>query len=48
MNSQYGEVRAAIGRRFNDVSTTRSQATRKGSAELYVIARGFRGGVKSA
>jgi 23S rRNA (uridine2552-2'-O)-methyltransferase len=48
MNSQYGELRAAIGRRFNDVSTTRSQATRKGSAELYVIARGFRGRVKSA
>ncbi len=48
MNSQYGEVRAAIARRFNDVSATRSQATRKGSAELYVIARGFRGRVNSA
>ena len=44
MNSEYGEVRDVIRRRFADVSTTRSQATRKGSAELYVIARGFRGG----
>jgi 23S rRNA (uridine2552-2'-O)-methyltransferase len=43
MNSQYSEVRASIVRRFADVSVTRSQATRKGSAELYVIARGFRG-----
>jgi 23S rRNA (uridine2552-2'-O)-methyltransferase len=48
MNPQYGEVRAAIARRFDDLSATRSQATRKGSAELYVIARGFRGRVKSA
>jgi len=43
MNSRYGEVRAAVVRAFTDVSATRSQATRKGSAELYVIARGFRG-----
>jgi len=43
MNSRYGEVRAAVGRAFTDVSATRLQATRKGSAELYVIARGFRG-----
>jgi len=43
MNSRHGEVRAAVGRAFTDVSATRSQATRKGSAELYVIARGFRG-----
>jgi 23S rRNA (uridine2552-2'-O)-methyltransferase len=43
MNSQYSEVRASIVRRFADVSATRSQATRRGSAELYVIALGFRG-----
>lgn len=48
MNSQYGEVREAIRRRFDDVSATRSQATRKGSAELYVIARGFRGSAVSS
>jgi len=48
MNPQYGEVRAAIARRFDDVSATRSQATRKGSAELYVLARGFRGRVNPA
>jgi 23S rRNA (uridine2552-2'-O)-methyltransferase len=48
MNSRYGEVRSAIVRRFTSVSATRSQATRKGSAELYVIARGFRGAAISS
>jgi 23S rRNA (uridine2552-2'-O)-methyltransferase len=43
MNSDYRELRDAVSRRFETVSTTRSDATRKGSAELYLVARGFRG-----
>ena len=43
MNSEYGELRDTVARRFQKVSTTRSDATRKGSAELYLVARGFRG-----
>jgi 23S rRNA (uridine2552-2'-O)-methyltransferase len=43
MNSDYRELRDAVSRRFETVSTTRSDATRKGSAELYIVARGFRG-----
>jgi 23S rRNA (uridine2552-2'-O)-methyltransferase len=42
MNAAYADLRDAIGRCFERVSTTRSEATRKGSSELYVIARGFR------
>jgi 23S rRNA (uridine2552-2'-O)-methyltransferase len=41
MNGDYRELREAVARRFERVSTTRSDATRKGSAELYLIARGF-------
>ncbi len=41
MNRDYRELRNAVARRFEHVSTTRSDATRKGSAELYLIARGF-------
>ncbi|HSD10115.1 MAG TPA: RlmE family RNA methyltransferase [Candidatus Binatia bacterium] len=44
MNSEYREMRELIHGRFADISATRSRATRKGSAELYVIGRGFRGG----
>jgi 23S rRNA (uridine2552-2'-O)-methyltransferase len=41
MNGDYRELRDAVSRRFETVSTTRSDATRKGSAELYIVARGF-------
>ena len=43
MNADYVELREAIRARFERVSATRSEATRKGSSELYVIALGFRG-----
>lgn len=43
MNSEYPALLAAVRRRFEHVDATRSRATRKGSAELYWIARGFRG-----
>jgi 23S rRNA (uridine2552-2'-O)-methyltransferase len=42
MNSHYAELRDSVARRFEHVATTRSEATRKGSAELYLVARGFR------
>lgn len=42
MNCDYPEILAEMQRRFAQVSTTRSAATRKGSAELYLIARGLR------
>jgi 23S rRNA (uridine2552-2'-O)-methyltransferase len=42
MNSDYAELRDSVARRFEHVATTRSEATRKGSAELYLVARGFR------
>jgi 23S rRNA (uridine2552-2'-O)-methyltransferase len=42
MNSEYGELRDSVAGRFQQVSTTRSDATRKGSAELYLVARGFK------
>ncbi|MET0152630.1 MAG: RlmE family RNA methyltransferase [Candidatus Binatia bacterium] len=41
MNGEYRELRDAVARRFEHVSTTRSEATRKGSAELYLVARGL-------
>lgn len=37
-NAKIGELKA----RFEDVRSTRPDATRKGSSEFYVIARGFR------
>jgi len=43
MNSDFAELREAIRRRFDEVSITRSEATRKGSAELYAVARRFKG-----
>jgi 23S rRNA (uridine2552-2'-O)-methyltransferase len=42
MNSDYAELRDSVARRFEHVATTRSEATRKGSAELYLVARGLR------
>jgi len=43
MNADYNALRDEVRRRFEDVSATRSEATRKGSAELYLIAKRFRG-----
>jgi len=48
MNSEYAALRDEISARFADVQATRSQATRRGSAELYLIARGFRPDALSA
>jgi 23S rRNA (uridine2552-2'-O)-methyltransferase len=42
MNSDYSALRDAVARRFEHVATARSPATRKGSAELYLVARGLR------
>lgn len=42
MGPGYGRLVAEIEGVFERVSVTRSQATRKGSAELYAIARGFK------
>jgi hypothetical protein len=42
MNSAYAELRDSVARQFEHVATTRSEATRKGSAELYLVARGLR------
>lgn len=41
MNRDYRELRDTVAGRFEHVSTTRSDATRKGSAELYLVGRGF-------
>jgi len=43
MNSDYPAMLAKARRQFEGVTATRSEATRKGSAELYWIARGYRG-----
>jgi 23S rRNA (uridine2552-2'-O)-methyltransferase len=43
MNSDYPAMLAKVRRQFEEVTATRSEATRRGSAELYWIARGFRG-----
>jgi len=42
MSADYPALRSVIDERFARVDATRAEATRKGSAELYVIARGFR------
>jgi len=42
MNADYVQLRESIRERFDRITTTRSEATRKGSAELYVVALGFR------
>jgi 23S rRNA (uridine2552-2'-O)-methyltransferase len=44
MNAGYQATLAAIRSAFAAVKTTRPEATRRGSAELYVVATGFRGG----
>jgi 23S rRNA (uridine2552-2'-O)-methyltransferase len=43
MNADYALLRESIRKRFERVSITRSEATRRGSSELYVIAASFRG-----
>ena len=43
MNSEYAAILEELRARFAEVLVTRSQASRKGSAELYVIAKGFGG-----
>jgi 23S rRNA (uridine2552-2'-O)-methyltransferase len=43
MDPGYRENVACLRRSFDEVTTTRPDASRRGSAELYVIARGFRG-----
>lgn len=43
MNAEYSRTIEDVRARFDEVSTTRSEGTRRGSAELYVIARGRRG-----
>ncbi len=40
MNSDYDSVVGEIRACFTEIAVTRSQATRKGSAEMYVVARG--------
>lgn len=44
MGPGHAELLAALRRRFERVDTTRPQATRQGSSELYVVAIGHRGG----
>jgi 23S rRNA (uridine2552-2'-O)-methyltransferase len=41
MNADYETIRAEARESFDEVSATRSEATRKGSAEMYLIARGL-------
>ena len=41
MSSAYAQQLASLRRLFRTVKTTRSEASRRGSAELYVIAEGF-------
>jgi 23S rRNA (uridine2552-2'-O)-methyltransferase len=43
MDPAYRENVARLRASFEEVTTTRPDASRRGSAELYVIARGFRG-----
>ncbi len=43
MDASHRERLTALQRSFDEVTTTRPEATRRGSAELYVIGRGFRG-----
>ena len=42
MNSRYGELIDTLTELFAEVRTTRPEATRQGSAELYAIAKGHR------
>jgi 23S rRNA (uridine2552-2'-O)-methyltransferase len=42
MGGEFKEIIARFSRRFDEVRVMRTRATRPGSAELYLIARGFR------
>lgn len=42
MNSEYQPTLARIRKVFAEVTTTRPDSSRRGSAELYVVATGFR------
>jgi 23S rRNA (uridine2552-2'-O)-methyltransferase len=42
MNSRYRELVGTLGELFVELRTTRPEATRHGSAELYAIAKGYR------
>jgi 23S rRNA U2552 (ribose-2'-O)-methylase RlmE/FtsJ len=42
MSPNWKEIVDRLRSRFENVSSTRPEATRKGSSELYVIARGLR------
>jgi 23S rRNA (uridine2552-2'-O)-methyltransferase len=43
MSEELGELSAEIKERFRSVDRTRPEATRKGSSEIYLCARGYRG-----
>jgi 23S rRNA (uridine2552-2'-O)-methyltransferase len=43
MDGDHKDRMASLSRSFGDVKATRPEASRRGSAELYAIARGFRG-----
>jgi 23S rRNA (uridine2552-2'-O)-methyltransferase len=47
-SSASGPYLARLRAQFDDVRTTRPEATRKGSAEMYAIAKRFRGGRSQA
>ena len=42
MSAEFSGIVARFKRAFAHVETTRTKASRKGSAELYIVARGFR------
>jgi len=42
MGVELGEVLKAMSRRFQNVQRVRADATRKGSSEIYVVAKGFK------
>ncbi len=42
MGAEFKEVIAEFKRHFGEVEVTRTKASRPGSSELYVVARGFR------
>jgi 23S rRNA (uridine2552-2'-O)-methyltransferase len=44
MGGEFGEIKAAFARAFVKVEIARTKASRPGSSELYLIARGFRAG----
>jgi 23S rRNA (uridine2552-2'-O)-methyltransferase len=48
MTSDFQRLVGDIRRRFADTTTTRPEATRRGSAELYAVARGFSGAGQGA